>query len=93
MNPPFGNRQGESKIDHSITLSALKAMKDNGKAAIIIGANKEPGFSRNEKSFFKELYTSYNVVDIFEVSGKLYSRQGAAWPVRVIQIDGEAIWL
>ena len=48
MNPPFGAGNAKifdgyklSKIDHIIAAEALKALSDNGRAAIIIGANTE----------------------------------------------------
>jgi hypothetical protein len=102
-NPPFGpikNAAGESikvkvdgftlgQIDHLIAAKALAAMKDDGKATLIIGANKsETGRSNNDLVFFNWLYSHYNVTSHFEVDGDLYQRQGAGWPVRVITIDG-----
>jgi len=33
---------------------------------------------------------SINVTDHFEVDGKMYNRQGASWPIRVISINGRA---
>ena len=98
MNPPFGALDGGArvidgysigKIDHLIAMRALKNMKNNGRAVMIIGANKEAGaISRQDRIFFNWLYGHYNVVDHFEVDGKMYSRQGAGWPVAVITIDG-----
>lgn len=96
-NPPFG-KIGDvvrvdgykiREIDHLIAAKALKSIKDNGTAAIIIGANKTPGqIGANDKIFFNWLYSNYNVTNHFEVDGKLYSRQGAAWPVSVITVNG-----
>lgn len=102
-NPPFGSlkdAQGNTtkipvngfkigKIDHLIALDALRAMKDNGSAAIIIGADKvQGGVSTDDRIFFNYLYSNYNVVSHFEVDGGLYARQGASWPVRVIIVKG-----
>ncbi|MDI3512432.1 MAG: hypothetical protein PWQ61_3199, partial [Betaproteobacteria bacterium] len=102
-NPPFGpikNDKGESikvkfdgytlgQIDHLIAARALETMKDDGKATLIIGANKAPGQqSNNDLIFFNWLYGNYNVTSHFEVEGDLYQRQGAGWPVRVITIQG-----
>jgi hypothetical protein len=42
----------------------------------------------DDRIFFNWLYGNYNVTSHFEVDGKLYSRQGASWPGRVITIDG-----
>ena len=98
-NPPFGNLPGPVKVDgysivkldHLIAAKALGAMKDDGKACIILGAGsrEEAGEVTNAaRPFFNWLYAHYNVVSDFELEGDLYSRQGASWPVRVIAIDG-----
>ena len=106
-NPPFGSvkdAQGNAtkervdgykigQIDHLIAAKALDAMKDNGKATLILGANKftPGGQSTDDNIFLNWLYSHYNVVGHFEVEGKLYGRQGAAWPVRIIAIDGRHV--
>lgn len=109
-NPPFGTVRegGQSKvfhvddlnttqIDHAIALNALKAMKSDGKAVLILGgvkaeteAERASGYSaKSKRRFFHELLKNYNVSDIFTVSGDLYAKQGAAWPVDVVVIDGK----
>ena len=96
-NPPFGPLPEKVKvdgytfgqIDHLIAARALEAMKDDGRATLIIGANKVAGgVSNQDLIFFNWLYGHYNVTSHFEVDGKLYERQGAGWPVRVITIEG-----
>lgn len=102
-NPPFGSVKGEDgkpvkvkvdgynigQIDHLIAAHALATMKDDGRAVLILGANKAPGgLSTDDRIFFNWLYSHYNVVGHFEVEGDLYARQGAGWPVRVIVING-----
>jgi hypothetical protein len=98
-NPPFGPLAGPVKVDgynvvkldHLIIAKALGAMKDAGKAAIIIAAGdrEKPGEITNQvRPFFNWLYAHYNVVSDFELEGDLYSRQGASFPVRMIAIDG-----
>lgn len=96
-NPPFGSIDnvnyggyGIRRLEHIISLRALEAMKDNGTAALILGAKREPGEQGKGAQWVFEnyLYGHYNVVDNFEVAGDLYARQGASWPVRVIIIDG-----
>lgn len=78
-----------SKLDHLIVADALRAMKDDGKATLIIGANMPAGeITAADRVFFNWLYSHYNVTGHFEVDGKLYARQGASWPVRVITING-----
>ena len=102
-NPPFGvmrhedggiksvdvNGYGIKKLEHLIAARALESMADDGKASIIIGANKKTGeITPMDKVFFNWLYENYNVVDHFEVNGDLYKKQGAGWPVRVITVHG-----
>ena len=87
------------EIDHAIAWSTLAQMPDDGRAVLIVGGIKKQlvGPDREKaygalakKVFYKQLYDTYNVVDHFTVAGELYSRQGAAWPVDVIVIDGRA---
>lgn len=101
MNPPFApgkptffNGYKLTKLDHIISAKALEAMKDNGKAAIIIGANTENARGQGKANyadhvFRSYLYSNYNVNDDFIVSGDLYRKQGASYPVRVITISGK----
>lgn len=96
-NPPFGsidnvnyNGSGIRRLEHLISLKALEAMKDDGRAALILGANMNEGPTAKGAQWVFEnyLYSHYNVADNFEVSGDLYGNQGAKWPVRVIVISG-----
>ena len=102
-NPPFGPVKDDAgkptkikvdgfnigQIDHLIAARALEAMKQDGKATLILGANKATGgLSTDDRIFFNWLYANYNVTGHFEVNGDLYTRQGAGWPVRVISING-----
>jgi len=87
------------EIDHAISLTSLDHMDANGNAVLIIGSvhpmavtdeARSEGFnSKAKREFFKTLYDNYNVTDHFTVAGKLYERQGAAWPVDVIVIKGK----
>lgn len=95
-NPPFGNtaetvidgyRMG--KLEHVIAAKSLAALKDDGKAVLILGANRDAGaLTDKERIFLHWLHKHYNVTSHFEIDGKLYSRQGASWPIRVITING-----
>lgn len=97
-NPPFGKREEveyDGKmipgLDPQITLNALASMKDDGKAAIIIGGNMEYGNNgglKSMKPFFTYLYDHYNVKGVVDMDGKLYSKQGTTYPTRMILIDG-----
>ena len=101
-NPPFGSLSeammfGKFKIkrlEHAMALKALHCMKDDGKAAIIIGGHTtwdEQGrvTAGANRIFLNHLYHFYNVEDIILINGKkLYSRQGTSVNTRLILIDG-----
>ena len=102
-NPPFGTMREHgsiktvrvdgykiTRLEHLIAAKALEVIKDDGKATIIIAADRdEPGkIGEQDRIFLNWLYSHYNVTDHFEVNGDLYKRQGAGWPVRVITVDG-----
>jgi predicted RNA methylase len=101
-NPPFGLLEREVKyemfnievLDHLMALRALDCMKDNGKAAIIIGGHTrydKKGRVQKGKNrfFFNYLFSRYHVVDIIPIDGKkLYSRQGTSFDTRLMLIDG-----
>lgn len=100
-NPPFGSVPAKtydgqyeiSGLEHQMAINALESMKDDGRAAIIIGGNTE--YNQNgtikgkDRAFLNYLYAHYNVVDVINMDGKtLYSRQGTGFPVRMILING-----
>lgn len=97
-NPPFGSREEReydgkmiAGLDPQITLNALASMKDNGKAAIIIGGNMEyadNGSVKDKKAFWSYLYDHYNVKGVVDMDGQLYRKQGTTYPTRMILIDG-----
>lgn len=86
------------EIDHAIALRSLEVMRDDGRAVLILGGiNKlvktpkgraDAYNGKAKREFFYTLYGKYNVVDHFTVPGDLYAKQGAAWPVDVIVIEG-----
>ncbi|MCC7303067.1 MAG: strawberry notch family protein [Bacteroidia bacterium] len=100
-NPPFGTLDADvmfdtfpiKTLDHLMALRALDCMKDRGKAAIIIGGHTrwdEKGriqAGRN-RIFFNYLYSRYNIIDVINIDGSLYSRQGTSFDVRLILVDG-----
>lgn len=101
-NPPFGVLGRPVKyetfpirvLDHLMALRALDTMRDDGKAAIIIGGHTQwdsKGRIQAGKNriFFNYLYSRYHVRDVINIDGhKLYSRQGTSFDVRLILIDG-----
>ena len=101
-NPPFGNSEKEMlwatfpirPLEHIMALTALDCMKYSGKAAIIIGGHtrwddKGRIQAGKQRIFFNYLYSRYNVADVINIDGgKLYSRQGTSFDVRLILING-----
>lgn len=111
INPPFGATKdangntivyevkpdyGTREVDHAIVFKTLEAMKDDGKAVLIVGgvmsetedARREDYRGKNKRTFYFNLYRDYNVVDHFTMDGALYAKQGASYPVDVIVING-----
>ncbi|MEM9002724.1 MAG: strawberry notch C-terminal domain-containing protein [Cyanobacteria bacterium P01_F01_bin.86] len=84
-----------AEIDQAIAWKALEAMKDDGKATLIIGSELGGEEQRQERynslrvrKYFFNLYRQYHVTQHFTVDGDLYSRQGGRYPVDVILIEG-----
>ncbi|MEM6251318.1 MAG: class I SAM-dependent methyltransferase [Cyanobacteria bacterium P01_D01_bin.156] len=106
MNPPFagyaknegGYKQFDtgyyqsSFCDHAIALQALRSLKPDGKAVLILCGQPENQVHRynwsHSKKFYQTLYQQYNVTDHVTVAGKLYEKQGAAYPMDIIVIQG-----
>ena len=98
MNPPFGRLKEKTefegtvlwKLEHLIALNALKTLTPDGRAAMILGAADKltSKVNKSEKPFLNYLYDHFNIADSFEVSGELYKKQGAGYPVRVIILNG-----
>lgn len=101
-NPPFGRSPRLLEIDgykfntleQVMALNALNLLKNDGKAAIIIGGHTtwdSEGRIQAGKNriFFSYLYAYYNVEDVILIDGhQLYSRQGTAFDTRLILING-----
>jgi hypothetical protein len=102
-NPPFGaveknkylNIDGyELKdLDHIMTVRALDCLRDNGRAAIIIGGHTEwDDMGRIQKGknriFINYLYSHYNVEDVININGDLYSKMGTTFDIRLILVNG-----
>ena len=99
-NPPFGKLDKTitvdsfpvNTLDHAMAIRALDCMKDDGRAAIIIGGHTEWDSAGRIKAgknriFFSYLYRNYHVSDVINIDGDLYSRQGTSFDVRLILID------
>ncbi len=101
-NPPFGMMDKpvmqESfpirPLEHLMALRALDCMEDSGRAAIIIGGHtrwdkKGRIQAGKQRIFLNYLYSRYNVAAVININGhKLFSKQGTAFPTRLILIKG-----
>lgn len=100
-NPPFGTTttreldNGQIKINSLeglMAINALESMKDDGRAAIVIGGNtsyRDNGAMQSKDlRLFSYLYTHYNVVDVINLDGEMYKRNGTKYNVRIILING-----
>ena len=87
------------EIDHAIAMRALETMKEGGSAVLLVGginktattekARSKAYHGKAKREFYLRLYDQYNVVEHFTVSGDMYAKQGAAWPIDVIVIHGK----
>ena len=79
------------RIEHWMSALALDKMKDDGRAAIIIGdwTYWKDGRIRDHRTFFNWLGKHYWLDGIINIdSGKLYNKQGTAFPLQMILIGG-----
>lgn len=101
-NPPFGSATPKdydgykiSSLEGQMAINVLDSMKDDGRAAIIIGGNTE--YAKNgslrpkDKAFLGYLYSHYNVEDVINVDGSLFAKQGTNFPTRMILINGRRL--
>jgi hypothetical protein len=101
-NPPFGSMDFAIEfdgspikvLDHLMCIRALNCLRDDGRAALIIGGHTtwdEKGrvTAGKNRIFYSYLYKNYYIDDIINIDGhKLYSKQGTAFNVRLILISG-----
>lgn len=98
-NPPFGSATPKeydgykiSSLEGQMAINALESMKDDGRAAIIIGGKteyaKNGSLNPKDKAFLGYLYSHYNVEDVINADGSLYAKQGTSYPTRIILING-----
>lgn len=101
-NPPFGSATTKeydgykiSSLEGQMAINALESMKDDGRAAIIIGGKteyaKNGSLNPKDKAFLGYLYSHYNVEDVINVDGSLYAKQGTSYPTRIILINGRRL--
>jgi hypothetical protein len=100
-NPPFGALPTAVKIpswngeevkitmkDQAIAAQSLRAMANDGRAVLLLGAHPNTTLTTPDRVFLNWLYSNYNVTDHYEIAGNLYRKQGASFPLRVLVIAG-----
>lgn len=100
-NSPFGSTTAKefddgqikiSSLEGLMAINALESMKDNGRAAIVIGGNTSyqdnGAMQSKDMKLFAYLYSHYNVVDVINLNGDMYKRNGTKYDVRIILING-----
>jgi hypothetical protein len=100
-NPPFGALPTAIKIpswngeevkitmkDQAIAAQSLRAMANDGRAVLLLGAHPNTTLTTPDRVFLNWLYSNYNVTDHYEIAGNLYRKQGASFPLRVLVIAG-----
>ena len=101
-NPPFGSATPKeydgykiSSLEGQMAINALESMKNDGRAAIIVGGKteyaKNGSLNPKDKAFLGYLYSHYNVEDVINVDGSLYAKQGTSYPTRIILINGRRL--
>jgi predicted RNA methylase len=97
-NPPFGSMDEPrsfdkltsiKRLDHYIALRTLAARKDHGRSVLILGADSAQSdgtVKGGSKHFLNYIHDHYEVHGCVEVDGRLYSRQGAGYNVRMLVI-------
>lgn len=81
-----------SRIDHWITLKAMEGLKPGGRAVLILAGDsplkKTSGeLDSGSRRFFNWMQDHVRVHGVLEVSGAMYRRQGAGWPVRMVVVS------
>lgn len=97
-NPPFGAMPEPksfdvmprvAKYDHYIPLKSLAARKDVGRTVIILGADSprsDGTLNSTSQYLMNYLAHHYELESAVEVDGRLYSRQGSSYNVRMIVV-------
>lgn len=99
MNPPFKGAKPKTygnikigKLDFQIALESLKAMKDSGRAVMILGGHNydtQGQMKDTDRLFLNYLYSHYNVGHNIDInSSEVYRKMGTSFPIRLITIEG-----
>lgn len=83
------DRLETARLDHMILLRSLHARNDHGRAVFITGADSaiENGeIKGRSRALLNYLYDHYEVEGVTDVSGELFKKQGAEFPIRLYVI-------
>lgn len=100
-NPPFGGLRPEqsmeglriTRLDHLILMQSLALRKPEGRAVFIINTDRDNLFDKHagvisggSKNLFNWLADHYELIAAADVDGRLYEKQGAGVPVRLVVV-------
>lgn len=102
-NPPFGGLQPPrmlsglkvTRLDHLILVRSLLTRKDEGLGVFIVGADSyldtQSGVvTGGSRYLFNWLADRYQV-DVVEVDGRVYAKQGASFPIRIVVVGRKGL--
>lgn len=97
-NPPFGQMEQPQvfdkipsvrRQDHFIALRTLAARKNQGRSVLILGADSSQSdgtIKGGAVHFLNYVYDHYQVHGLVEVDGRMYSRHGSGYNVRMLVV-------
>lgn len=94
----FINNLKVNRIDYEIVLNTLALRKDKGRSVFILGGDYsnlklgEEGKGKiagGSEYFFNWINANYELLSLVEIDGKLYSKQGAKYPVRLLVVGNK----
>lgn len=97
-NPPFGGLARPimigplkvGRLDHQILVTSLQKRADDGLAVYIIGGDNaldsKAGEVRGGSRYLFNWLADHYRVDVVEVDGGLYAKQGAGFPIRIVVV-------
>lgn len=105
-NPPFGGLRPEqnieglrvTRLDHLILMQSLALRKPEGRSVFVINTDRNNLFDKNlgvlsggSKNLFNWLADHYEIVAAADVDGRLYEKQGAGVPVRLVVVGNRRL--
>jgi predicted RNA methylase len=82
------------RIDHFILLNSLHARKNGGRSVFITGADSAMGngeIKGRSKHLLEYLFDHYEMEGVVDISGELYKKQGASYPVRMFVVGARKL--